>query len=112
MVLLLLAAVCDAVKEIQRRCIRASIAQVYSSEGAACIDAGMKQSHFSEMMAGLRSLNLDSLSNLDKRVWSWYSVFLVQEFDIPEELNVAQRLDAGAKRMARMDSPEMARRIA
>jgi hypothetical protein len=112
MLILPLAIICEDIKDRHRRCLRAAIERVYPSEGAACLDMGVKQSHFSEEMAGGRSLNFDSKSNLDVRVWSWYAVFLAADFGIPEELNVAQQLEAGAKRMARMDSPEMARRTA
>jgi hypothetical protein len=98
------------IKETHRRALRKAIERVYPSEGAACVDMAVKQSHFSEEMAGERSLNLDHKSNLDVRVWSWYAVFLAAEFGIPEELDVAQRLDVGTKTMARMDATSVQRR--
>jgi hypothetical protein len=97
------------IKATHRRLLRKAIERVYPSEGAACSDMGVKQSHFSEEMAECRPLNLDHKTNLDVRVWSWYAVFLAAEFGIPEELETAQRLNVGTKRMAKMDAPDMAR---
>jgi hypothetical protein len=98
------------IKETHRRALRKAIERVYPSEGAACLDMDVRQSHFSEEMAGERSLNLDHKTNLDVRVWSWYAVFLAAEFGIPEELDAAARLEAGAKRMACMDEASVQHR--
>jgi hypothetical protein len=100
------------IKETHRRLLRKAIERVYPSEGAACLDMDVRQSHFSEEMAGERAMNLDNKSNLDVRVWSWYAVFLAAEFGIPEELNVAQQLETGRKTMARMDAPAAYERTA
>jgi hypothetical protein len=112
MLCLPLATVRTDIKALHRKCLRAAIARVYRYDGAACADMDVKQSHYSEEMAGERPLNLDNKSNLDVRVWSWYAVFLAVEFGIPEELDVAQRLDIGRKTMARMDAPTAHERIA
>lgn len=100
------------IKATHRRLLRKAIERVYPSEKSACIDMDVKQSHFSEEMAGDRPLNFDSKSNLDVRVWSWYAVYLAAEYGIPEELEPAKRLEAVTTRMARMGESAIDRRSA
>ena len=88
------------IKELHRRLLRRAIARVYDSEGAACFDMDVRQSHWSEEMAGDRPLNFDNKSNLDVRVWSWYALYLAAEFGLPEEMDTA---DALKKRMVRCE---------
>jgi hypothetical protein len=91
------------IKSRMRKALRAAINRVYDSDKAACGDMAVKQSHYSEEMAGERALNLDAKTNLDLRVWSWFAVFLAMEFGIPEEFDTAQRLRVARKTMARCE---------
>jgi hypothetical protein len=88
------------IKELHRKILRRAIARVYDSEGAACSDMAVRQSHWSEEMAGERPLNLDNKTNLDVRVWSWYALYLAAEFGLPEELETASAIK---KRMLRVE---------
>jgi hypothetical protein len=97
------------IKARLRACFRLAVERVEDSDKAACSTMDVKQSHYSEEMAGDRPFNLDSKTNLDPRVWGWFAVYLASEFGIPEELEVARRLETGRKRMARMDAPDVAR---
>jgi hypothetical protein len=103
-----LATVRTDIKMRLRVCFRAALQRVEDSDKAACYRMDVKQSHYSEEMAGDRSFNLDSKTNLDPRVWGWFAVFLATEFGIPEELETAQRLETGKKQMAKMDAPTVA----
>jgi hypothetical protein len=102
-----LATVRTDIKTRLRNCFRHAVARVEDSDKAACVTMDVKQSHYSEEMAGERPFNLDSKTNLDPRVWAWFAVFLATEFGIPEELDVAQRIDR-RKTMLKMDAPEAA----
>jgi hypothetical protein len=112
MLCLPMATVRTDIKETHRRLLRKAIARVYDSDKAACAEMDVKQSHYSEEMAGERPLNLDSKTNLDVRVWSWYAVYLAAEFGLPEELEQAQRLETGSRRMLKMDAPTAHERTA
>jgi hypothetical protein len=99
------------IAQIHRRALAFAIGRVYDSDKSACIDMDCRQSHFSNEMAGERPLNMDTKTNLDVRVWSWYAVYLAREFGTPEELEPARRLDVAKKRMARAelkDAPTVA----
>ena len=101
-----MAAVRTDIKERIRRPMRQAISRVYDSDKAACAEMDVKQSHYSEEMAGERPLNLDSKTNLDIRVWSWFAFFLIKEFGMPEDEETLQRIRI---RMARMDMDAPAR---
>jgi hypothetical protein len=96
------------IKARLRKCFRHALERVEDSDKAACSTMDVKQSHYSEEMAGDRPFNLDNKTNLDPRVWGWFAVYLATEFGIPEEFDTAQRLEKVTKRMAKMDAPKAA----
>jgi hypothetical protein len=96
------------IKARLRVCFRAALQRVEDSDKAACYRMDVKQSHFSEEMAGDRPFNLDSKTNLDPRVWGWFAVYLAADFGIPEEFDTVQRLEKVTTKMAKMDAPKVA----
>jgi hypothetical protein len=103
-----LATVRTDIKTRLRACFRHALERVEDSDKAACSTMDVKQSHYSEEMAGDRPFNLDSKTNLDPRVWGWFAVYLATEFGIPDEFDTARRLEKVSVRMAKMDAPEVA----
>lgn len=83
--------------------IRAAILRSYPTVKAACIDMEVGANNFDKELTGERPINYTRLMKLDARFWRWLPIFLVKSYGMPEELETAERLDVGARRMARMD---------
>jgi hypothetical protein len=105
-----LATVRTDIKARLRQCFRHAVERVEDSDKSACLTMDIKQSQYSEEMAGERSFNLDSKTNLDPRVWGWFAVYLASEFGIPEEFDTARRLESVTTKMAKMDAPDVAQK--
>lgn len=102
-------------QRVHARVIRGAIERAYGSINAACwdmVDDGTGnvtaqkvasfQANFTKELSGERALRMLPLMRLRADFWRWYGVLIAAEFGLPVELDVAERLKVGTKRMARM----------
>ena len=83
------------------RTLKSALRHADVAQEKAALFTGMNKGHLSREINGGGGLSLKRLAELPKEVLQWWAFTLLQELDVPTELQQARRVD----RMLKMTGP-------